>query len=49
MIMVVNASNTRVRNYKPFFERLASWGFIVVGNEEIKVQSLIQFNDSLAA
>lgn len=34
MIMVVNASNTRVRNYKPFFERLASWGFIVVGNED---------------
>ncbi len=34
MIMVVNASNTRVRNYKPFFEHLASWGFIVVGNED---------------
>lgn len=34
MIVVVNASNTRVRNYKPFFERLASWGFIVVGNED---------------
>ena len=33
-IMVVNASNTRVRNYKPFFERLASWGFIVIGNED---------------
>lgn len=34
MIMVVNASNTRVRNYKPFFDRLASWGFIVAGNED---------------
>jgi hypothetical protein len=34
MIMVVNASNTRVRNYKPFFERLASWGFIVVGTDD---------------
>lgn len=34
IIMVVNASNTRVRNYKPFFERLASWGFVVAGNED---------------
>ena len=34
MIVVVNASNTRARNYIPFFDRLASWGFIVVGNED---------------
>ncbi len=34
MILVVNASNTRAKNYMPFFERLASWGFIVVGNDD---------------
>ena len=34
MIIVVNGSNIRVRNYIPFFERLASWGFIVVGNDD---------------
>ncbi len=33
MIMVVNASNTKASTYKPFFVRLASWGFIVVGTE----------------
>lgn len=34
MIMVVNASGTPAASYKPFFPRLASWGFIVVGNED---------------
>ena len=34
MIMVVNASGTPVSSYEPFFPRLASWGFIVVGNED---------------
>jgi hypothetical protein len=34
MIVVVNASNIKVKNYKPFFDRLASWGFIVVGNDD---------------
>ena len=34
MILVVNASSTRAVNYKPFFDRLASWGFIVVGNDD---------------
>ena len=34
LILNVNASNTRVRNTVPFFERLASWGFIVVGNDD---------------
>ena len=33
-IMVVNASGTPAASYEPFFERLASWGFIVVGNED---------------
>ena len=34
MILVVNASGTSAASYEPFFERLASWGFIVVGNED---------------
>jgi len=34
MIIVTNASNMAVYNYEPFFKRLASWGFIVVGNED---------------
>ncbi len=34
VIMVVNASGTPATSYEPFFERLASWGFIVVGNED---------------
>jgi len=33
-IMVVNASGTPAASYEPFFERLASWGFIVIGNED---------------
>ena len=34
MIMVVNASGTPAASYEPFFQRLSSWGFIVVGNED---------------
>ena len=34
VIIVANASATPASVYKPFFERLASWGFAVVGNEE---------------
>ena len=34
MIMVVNASGTPASSYEPFFSRLASWGVIVVGNED---------------
>ncbi len=34
MILVVNASGTPAASYEPFFLRLASWGFIVVGNED---------------
>lgn len=34
MIMVVNASGTPAASYEPFFRRLASWGFLVVGNED---------------
>ncbi len=34
MIMVVNASGTPASSFEPFFPHLASWGFIVVGNED---------------
>ena len=34
MIMVVNASGAPASVYEPFFRRLASWGFIAVGNED---------------
>ena len=34
MIVIVNASNTRARNFKPYFNHLASYGFIVVGNDD---------------
>ncbi len=34
MIMVVNASGAPASVYEPFFRRLASWGFITVGNED---------------
>ncbi|MBR2811191.1 MAG: hypothetical protein IKD69_07410 [Solobacterium sp.] len=34
VIMAVNASGTPAASYEPFFERLASWGFIVIGNED---------------
>ena len=33
-IVVVNASGTPAFKYEPWFKRLASWGFIVVGNED---------------
>ncbi len=34
MVMVVNASGTPASSFEPFFQRLATWGFIVVGNED---------------
>lgn len=34
MVLIVNASDTNATRYEPFFEHLASWGFIVVGNED---------------
>ena len=34
VIAVVNASGTPAFKYEPWFRRLASWGFIVVGNED---------------
>ena len=34
LILVVNGSNTAALNYEPYFKRLASWGFVVVGNDD---------------
>ncbi len=34
VIVAVNASGTPAYKYEPWFKRLASWGFIVVGNED---------------
>lgn len=34
VIIVTNASNIAALNYQAFFNRLASWGFIVVGNDD---------------
>lgn len=34
MIVVANASNVKALNIKASFKRLASWGFIVVGNDD---------------
>lgn len=37
-ILIVNASNTRAKNLKASFKRLASWGFIVIGNDDLLYQ-----------
>ena len=34
LIVVANASNSPAYRYEPFFERLASWGFVVIGNQD---------------
>lgn len=34
VILVVNASGTPAAKYEAWFQRLASWGFVVVGNED---------------
>jgi len=34
VVVVVNASGTPASGYEPWFARLASWGFVVVGNED---------------
>ena len=34
VIVIVNASNTAALNLKPAYARLASWGFMVVGNDD---------------
>lgn len=34
LVLVTNASNTAACNYEAFFARLASWGFVVAGNDD---------------
>lgn len=34
IIIIVNGSNAIASRCEPFFERLASWGFVVVGNDD---------------
>ena len=34
IVIVVNASGAPASSYEPWFARLASWGFVVVGNED---------------
>lgn len=34
LIIVTSASNIAALNYEAFFERLASWGFVVAGNDD---------------
>lgn len=34
LILVTNASNMAALNYEAYFERLASWGFVVAGNDD---------------
>ena len=34
LIVVANGSNTPALIYQPYIERLASWGFVVIGNDD---------------
>lgn len=34
LVMIVNGSQTPAKTYLPVFDRLASWGFVVVGNDD---------------
>ena len=34
LVMIVNGSQCPAKTYLPFFERLASWGFIVIGTDD---------------
>ena len=56
LIVITNASNVAAMNYEPYFQRLASWGFIVAGNEDRQAGSgestsltldyILRFNDT---
>lgn len=47
LIMVTNASETAAKNYEAFFERLASWGFVVVGNDDRQAGSGLSTSKAL--
>lgn len=48
LIIVVNASNMAALNYEPYFERLSSWGFIVVGNDDRQSGTGLSTSQTLA-
>lgn len=47
LIVVTNASNMAALNYEPYFERLASWGFVVVGNDDRQAGTGISTSQTL--
>lgn len=47
LIIVTNASNMAALNYEPFFERLATWGFVVVGNDDRQAGTGISTSQTL--
>lgn len=47
LIVVTNASNMAALNYEPYFERLASWGFVVVGNDDRQAGTGISASQTL--
>ena len=59
LIVITNASNVAALNYEPYFKRLASWGFIVAGNEDRQAGSgestsltldyILQLNDKVGS
>ena len=59
LIVITNASNVAALNYEPYFIRLASWGFIVAGNEDRQAGSgestsltldyILQLNDKVGS
>ena len=48
MILVVNASNCTAHSYPALFERLASWGFIAVGNDDSQTGTGKSASDTLS-
>lgn len=47
LIVVTNASNMAALNYEPYFERLASWGFVVVSNNDRQAGTGISTSQTL--
>ena len=47
LIIVTNASNMAALNYEAYFERLASWGFVVVGNDDRQTGTGISTSQTL--
>ncbi|MEY8745704.1 alpha/beta hydrolase [Bacillales bacterium AN1005] len=43
LIVIANASDMSASRYEPFFKHLATWGFVVVGNED-RMSSSGKFN-----